>query len=70
MSRNAPTSLKATISSKRAGDFRARHAENGPVEIDVLPAGQLGMKTGADLEQAAAHPAALKRTWPVVGLAG
>ena len=36
-----------------AGDLLAPHAEDGAVEIDVLASGQLGMKAGADLEQAA-----------------
>ena len=39
-------------------DLGAAHAEDGAVEIDVLAAGQLGMKAGADFEQArdaAAH---------------
>ena len=31
---------------------RATHAENRPVEIDVLASGELGMKASADLEQA------------------
>ena len=35
-----------------AADLGAGHAEDRAVEIDVLAAGQLGMKAGADLEQA------------------
>ena len=35
-----------------ASDLGPRHAEDGAVEIDVLAAGELGMKAGADLEQA------------------
>ena len=43
-------------SRRTCGDLGAAHAEDGAVEIDVLAAGQFGMKTGADLEQAR-HPA-------------
>ena len=35
-----------------ARDLGARHAEDGAVEVDVLAAGQLGVKAGADFEQA------------------
>ena len=35
-----------------ASDLGAAHAEDGAVEIDVLASGELGMKAGADLEQA------------------
>ena len=35
-----------------AADLGAGHAQDGAVEKDVLPAGQLGMKAGADFEQA------------------
>ena len=38
-------------------DFRLAHAEDRAVQKDVLPAGQLGVKTGADLEQARHAPA-------------
>ena len=38
-------------------DLRLLHAEDGAVEIDVLPPGQLGMGAGADLQQAADAPA-------------
>ncbi|MPM37999.1 hypothetical protein SDC9_84622 [bioreactor metagenome] len=38
-------------------DLLASHAEQGAVEVDVLPTGELGVEAGADLEQAA-HPAA------------
>ena len=34
-------------------DFAAAHAEDGAVEKNIFPAGQFGMKTGADFEQAA-----------------
>ena len=34
-----------------AGDLRARHAEDGTVEVDVLPTAELGMESGADLKQ-------------------
>ena len=34
-------------------DFRLRHPENRAVEIDVLPAGEFGMKTRTDLKQRA-----------------
>ncbi len=37
-------------------DFGALHPKNRPIEIDVLPAGQLGMKAGADLQQGAHSP--------------
>ena len=33
-------------------DFPLRHPENGAVEKNVLPSGELGMEAGADLEQA------------------
>ena len=33
-------------------DFPLRHAEDGAVEEDVLPSGELRMEAGADLEQA------------------
>ena len=49
-----------------AADLGARHAEDGAVEIDVLAPGQLGMKAGADLEQAG-DPAAQIATRPSVG---
>ena len=52
MSRNFSTSAKATISSNFLRDLALRHAEDGTVEEDVFAAGQLGMKAGADLEQA------------------
>ena len=52
MSRNFSTSAKATISSNLRRDLRARHAEDRAVQVDVLAAGQLGMKAGADFEQA------------------
>ena len=32
-------------------DFGLAHAEDGAVEKNVLAAGEVGMKTGADLEQ-------------------
>src|SRR2546423_114666 len=32
-------------------DLLAAHPQDRAVEIDVLPAGQLGVKAGADLEQ-------------------
>ena len=35
-----------------ADDLGAEHPEDGAVEEDVLPAGQVGMKAGADFEQA------------------
>ena len=34
-------------------DLRPPHAEDGAVEVDVLGAGQLGMESGADLQQRA-----------------
>jgi len=33
-------------------DFRSRHAEDGPVEKDILAPAQLGMEAGTDLQQA------------------
>ena len=36
-----------------ARDLARRHAEDRAVEEDVLAAGELGVKAGADLEQAA-----------------
>jgi len=33
-------------------DFLAAHAEDGATEEDVFPAGEFGVKTGADFEQA------------------
>ena len=36
-----------------ASDLAAAHAEDRAVEVDVLPAGQLGVEAGADLQQAA-----------------
>src|SRR6476659_1524544 len=35
------------------GDLRARHAQDCAVQINILPAGQFRMKTGADFEQRA-----------------
>ena len=35
-----------------ADDLRAEHAEDGAVQEHVFPAGQLGMKAGADFQQA------------------
>ena len=52
VSRNLSTSAKADDLVELASDLGARHAEDGAVEIDVLAARQLGMKAGADLEQA------------------
>ena len=43
----------ATISSNLRFDLGARHAKDGAIQEDVLAAGELGMKAGADLEQAA-----------------
>jgi hypothetical protein len=37
-------------------DFGAGHAEDRAVQIDVLAPGQLGMKSGADFEQAGDAP--------------
>ena len=50
---NRSTSANATISSNFAVDLRASHAEDRAVEEDVLAAGQLRVKAGADLEQRA-----------------
>src|SRR5581483_594641 len=36
---------------KLAANFGARHAKDGAVEKNIFTAGQLGMETGADLEQ-------------------
>src|SRR5437667_175491 len=36
-----------------AGEFAAAHAEDRGVEVDVLAPGELGVKAGADFEQAA-----------------
>src|SRR5690606_33713315 len=33
------------------GDLLAAHAQDGPVEVDVLAPGQLGVEAGADLQQ-------------------
>ena len=66
MSRNFSTSAKATISSNLRLISARRHAEDGAVEVDVLAAGELGMKAGADLEQAR-HAAAGSSTRPSVG---
>ena len=52
MSMNSSHSEKATISSNFRRISALRHAENGAVQEDVLAAGQLGMKAGADFEQA------------------
>src|SRR3981081_377527 len=41
-------------------DFSFVHAENRAVEIDVLAAGELGMKAGADFEQRADAPVNLR----------
>ena len=35
-----------------AADLGAGHAEDGAVQVDVLAAGQFGVKAGADFEQA------------------
>ena len=66
MSRNFSTSAKATISSNLRFDLAASHAEDRAVEIDVLAAGQLRVKAGADFEQAADAAAQLDRD-PSVG---
>src|SRR5262249_9004088 len=36
---------------KLASNLRAAHTQNGAVQIDVVPAGELRVKAGADLEQ-------------------
>ena len=56
MSRNCSTSANATISSNLRSISRRRHAEDGAVEVDVLPAGQLGMEAGPDLQQELTRP--------------
>src|SRR5581483_10055408 len=35
-----------------ATDFRLAHAQDGAIQINILPSGQLGMEAGSDLEQA------------------
>ena len=52
MSRNFSTSANATISSNFRLISARRHAEDCAVEVNVLSPGQLGMESGADLEQA------------------
>src|SRR5262249_55671105 len=42
---------------KLALDFRLLHSQDGAIQIDVLAAGELGMKSGAYLQQRA-HSAA------------
>src|SRR4051812_23547638 len=37
---------------KAAANLGARHTEDSTVQVDILAPGELGMKTGADLEQA------------------
>ena len=54
-------SAKATISSNLPVDLPSAHAQNAAVQVDVFPPGQLRMKAGSDLEQAA-DPAAERRT--------
>jgi len=41
-------------------DLGFLHAEDGAIEVDVLAAGQLRVKAGADLEQAAHPPVDLR----------
>ena len=43
-----------------APDFRTAHAQDGAVQEDVLAAGELGVKAGADLEQAGDAAAAAR----------
>jgi hypothetical protein len=38
-------------------DLSAGHAQDSPVEVDVLTPGELGVEAGADLQQAAHTPA-------------
>ena len=52
---NCSTSEKATISSNLRVDLRPLHAQDGAVQVDVLPPGQLGVEAGAHLQQRA-HP--------------
>ena len=41
---------------KFSPDFPLRHPEDGAVEKDVFPSGELGVKARADLEQARNAP--------------
>ena len=54
VSMNFSTSANATISSNERATALG-HAQNRAIEKDVFATGQLGVKTGADLEQAG-HP--------------
>jgi hypothetical protein len=62
VSRNRSTSLNATISSNFAGDLR-RASRGSPVQVDVLPPGQLGVEPGPDLQQAADPAVDLADPW-------
>ena len=48
---NSRSSAKSTISSKRSLDLALGQAEHDAVDEDVLAAGDLGMKAGAELDQ-------------------
>ena len=54
------------MSSNRGGDVTAAHAQDRCVEEHVVAAGQLGVETGAELEQRR-HPACGRCTRPGVG---
>ena len=46
-----PRSAKSTMASKRWAHLAARQPQNDAVELDVLAAGQLGVKPGAEIDQ-------------------
>ena len=66
VSRNFSTSAKATISSNLRRISARVMPRIAPFRIDVLAAGQFGVKAGADLEQAG-DAAADQRRGPRVG---
>ena len=51
LSMNARARRTRRCSSKRRTSSAVRHPEDGPVEEDVLPPGELGVEAGAQLEQ-------------------
>ena len=50
---NRSTPENSTMASKRASISRRFMPEDRAVQVDVLPAGELGVEPGSDLEQAA-----------------
>ena len=63
---NGPMSANSTISSKRLLDLPALHVQDRAVQEDVLPAGELRVEAGADLQQRP-DPAAQRAPRPSVG---